>query len=430
MPDLVNKIEKSLMNQLPEKSIYIDVTSTINTLHTTGIQRVVQKFSTEFQGMGSDKVIFVKFFADGAYRKVNIDWQKKSNASKPSQVNKNIPFTALWIKFKEMIPGSAKRNFRRVLNITRRTMESLIGSIWHQKSIKVKEGDLFLMIDASWNYMPWAEIRRLRNEGAVISHVVYDLLPLKYPKLFTLELVEAFEIWSKMISYYCANLYCISYAVKKDVLQLLCPLAGNQFNLVEVIPLGNDIGPSAIKDKDSAPVNKPDHLRFLSVGTIEPRKNYQFTLNAFNELWAMPENEGLTWTVVGRVGWNSQKLYTELKNHPEFGRRLKLFVEADDKKLMALYEESNCVIAGSIDEGYGLPVVEAIEHGCTVLLSDIEIFREFNLLDTYYFSLDSTDDLIKKIQSQKDVVAALKVPDISCISWKNASDIFYEKLSS
>jgi glycosyltransferase involved in cell wall biosynthesis len=180
-------------------------------------------------------------------------------------------------------------------------------------------------------------------------------------------------------------------------------LAGNQFSVVEVIPLGGDVDVTTANHRSFAPINKAYHQRFLSVGTIEPRKNYQFILNAFNELWAMPDNEALTWTIVGRVGWNSHNLYAELKNHPEFGRRLKLFVEADDKQLIGLYEESSCMIAGSIDEGYGLPVVEAIEHNCTVLLSDIEIFREFNLVDAHYFLLDSTVDLIEKIQSQKNI---------------------------
>jgi hypothetical protein len=97
---------------------------------------------------------------------------------------------------------------------------------------------------------------------------------------------------------------------------------------------------------------------------------------------------------------------------------------------MALYDKSTCVIAASIDEGYGLPVVEAVVQNCTVLLSDIEIFREFKLTDAYYFSIDSTADLIGKIQAEGDASSKLPIPSISRNDWKDAAKVFYEKLRS
>lgn len=401
-----------------EKKIYVDVTSTIKTLHITGIQRVVSKISKELQNLQNENIIFIKLNHKEKYIVANINWNKYSDKK-----NKNI----LAYYLKKIIPRAIKNNLNRNLMKLLKINEKIISIIKKDKIIEAKKGDTLLLMDATWNYSPWKEIRRLKREGVIISQVIYDLLPIKHPDLFINELVDQFKNWTIMISYYCDNLYCISETVKKDVIKYVIPKMGNKFNRIEIIKMGSDIQSNdeeIIKIKNlNACKNK-----FLSVGTIEPRKNYDFILSAFNEIWSKNGNESVTWTIVGKVGWKTENLMMELKNHPEYGRRLKIYIEANDKTLNSLYEESACVIVASVDEGYGLPILEAIGKNCIVLLSKIEVFREFKLDDSYYFSILDKEELINKINMILKMTHLFKQQEINTIKWKNSAENFYNEL--
>lgn len=47
-----------------------------------------------------------------------------------------------------------------------------------------------------------------------------------------------------------------------------------------------------------------------------------------------------------------------------------------DQRYLELLDSTTALVSASLDEGFGIPVVEALEHGVPVAVSDIEIFRE------------------------------------------------------
>lgn len=124
--------------------------------------------------------------------------------------------------------------------------------------------------------------------------------------------------------------------------------------------------PSSIKDNEFS-----DY--FLAVGTLEPRKNYANLLCAFDEYKAQGGLKNLV--IVGKLGWKTSDIFSQLQRN-RFSNNVKLLHNANDNQLQSLYKSASGLIMVSLDEGFGLPPLEAYQFSIPIMLSDIEIFRE------------------------------------------------------
>ena len=131
--------------------------------------------------------------------------------------------------------------------------------------------------------------------------------------------------------------------------------------------------------------------RFLVVGTVEPRKNHTTILDAFDLLWK--EGKEVDLVIAGRYGWSSEQLAERINAHPNFGRSLFWFEDLDDEGLNNEYKRAEALISASFEEGFGLPVVEALSLGTPVLASAIPSHREIGGAYCLYFDPYSSTDL-------------------------------------
>ena len=136
------------------------------------------------------------------------------------------------------------------------------------------------------------------------------------------------------------------------------------------------------------------------VGTIEPRKGYLQTLEAFDELWH--EGAEVNLIIVGHEGWKSlpnelrrdiPKTVAKLRNHPQLNRRLFWLEGISDEYLEKIYAASTCLIAASYGEGFGLPLIEAAQHKLPIIARDIPVFREVAGEHAFFFQAQSFQDL-------------------------------------
>ena len=123
---------------------------------------------------------------------------------------------------------------------------------------------------------------------------------------------------------------------------------------------------------------------FLMVGTIEPRKAHAQVLEAFSALWAAGQDVSLF--IVGKKGWLTDGLINKIETHRENGKRLFWLDGIDDAYLNQLYARSSALIAASLGEGFGLPLIEAAQHGVPLIVRDIPVFKEVAGDNAWYFS--------------------------------------------
>lgn len=112
---------------------------------------------------------------------------------------------------------------------------------------------------------------------------------------------------------------------------------------------------------------------FLSVGGLAPRKNHARLLQAYAaHRTQVPEPRELV--VVGNPLGPESEPIRQLLSTPAPGVSWLQGVDSDE--LAALYQGSGGVVFPSLDEGYGIPLVEAFESGSPVVCSHLTVFQE------------------------------------------------------
>lgn len=293
---------------------------------------------------------------------------------------------------------------------------------------EAKEGDQLLMLDSSWHadFFPLAE--GLKAKGVGIVSVIYDLIPLTHPQFCDEGLVKVFDRWFDWIAETADGFMAISQTISQQVSLEVRRRLGEQearkrwhgyFYLGTDLDLAQSDGAehAGLVDlfQGQAPV-------YLMVSTIEPRKNHRYLLDAFELLWAQGSAARLC--IIGKVGWKCEDLIKRIRRHPEWNKRLFMFNRIDDRSLEYAYANSTALVFPSYVEGFGLPLVEALQRGLPVMASDIPVFREVGGEFMAYFDLHrpaSLCELILHFEKTGLFPALRPVDEWAWIDWRESS---------
>jgi len=144
----------------------------------------------------------------------------------------------------------------------------------------------------------------------------------------------------------------------------------------------------------------------LSVGTLQPRKNYVRLIEAFASL----RDRDVVLCIAGKKGW----LYEDILAAPvKYGvsGRVRFLDFVKDADLPALYAHAECFVLPSLYEGFGLPVLEAMAYGTQVVVSNVSSLPEIaGKAGIYVNPQDSKSiaDGITEALMQKDAPAGKK----------------------
>ena len=166
----------------------------------------------------------------------------------------------------------------------------------------------------------------------------------------------------------------VSEATRRDVIELLdvCP------DRVFRVPHG--------LDPEFCPVAKPGDQAaiarygirepyLLFVGTVEPRKNLPCLIEAFDRARRRGIDPETRLVLAGASGWLADPIYQAAYASPSRSR-IVFTGRVPSEVLPALYRRAAALVLPSLDEGFGLPVLEAMGCGTPVVCSDLPALRE------------------------------------------------------
>jgi glycosyltransferase involved in cell wall biosynthesis len=137
------------------------------------------------------------------------------------------------------------------------------------------------------------------------------------------------------------------------------------------------VAPLGIEPHDPGATSNPhDRPYFLTIGTIEARKNHILLLRVWEMLRSELGSRTPDLVVIGRRGWEAEQTLSLLDtSRYDHGRIIELS-QCDDARLVAWIDHAVAVLMPSHSEGYGLPVVESLARGTPVIASDLPVYHE------------------------------------------------------
>jgi len=208
--------------------------------------------------------------------------------------------------------------------------------------------------------------------------VLYDVIPQLFPQFY----VDVKGVaWTQAL---CESLteedygFAISEATRRDF-QKFAPRLDDA--KVSIIPLAASERFCECEDGSRRLAVRrkygitPEHRYFLSLCTIEPRKNLKLALTAFARVAEKyPDVDfvlaGSKWTVY------SDQWKQIISGLGKYRDRVVLPGYVDDEDQAALYSDASAFIYISLYEGFGLPPLEAMQCGCPVLTSNTSSLPE------------------------------------------------------
>lgn len=122
--------------------------------------------------------------------------------------------------------------------------------------------------------------------------------------------------------------------------------------------------------------NIPDGRYFLTLATVEKRKNLRMSMDCFREILKEPGCEDLSFVLVGTRGWKVKELLEEIDNDPILQNRVVFTGFIPDQYLSAIYSGAEAFLYPSLYEGFGLPPLEAMQCGLPVIASNTSSLPE------------------------------------------------------
>ncbi|MDQ6916718.1 MAG: glycosyltransferase family 4 protein [Pseudomonadota bacterium] len=304
--------------------------------------------------------------------------------------------------------------------------------------VDFRPGDTLVLLDSTWNMDLSGELGRARAAGAAIWVVVNDLIPIEYPDLAPEGTPILLDKWLRRTVPYASGLLGISRTVAEGLGVYLSRtgLTGappDAATRIDYFYLGAGLGHIAVEahalDEVTKVFLRGSGAAYLVVGTIEPRKNHARILDGFDRLWS--EGAEVNLVIFGRLGWRSHDLALRIRRHAQFGRRLAWFESGTDAELDYAYRHASALIFASECEGFGLPLVEAMQYGLPVLASDIAVFREIGGDYPRYFDQHDPSSLPDAIRHCELIGGAgsARVPR-HWLSWADSARMMLEKIGA
>ena len=275
--------------------------------------------------------------------------------------------------------------------------------------------------------------------GAKSLLTVHDLSFLKYPEFFSARknfwhrLVKAKKLLKRF-----SLVIAVSENTKRDIVEL----GGINPDKVKVIysgvgeeykklPLINyQFSVKRVRDK----YNLPERF-ILYLGTIEPRKNVDGIIRAYNQLRVMScELRDYKLIIAGARGWKSENIYREW-DKSAFKNDIKFlgYVEPDDK--IYLYNLASVFIYPSFYEGFGFPPLEAMACGVPVVASFAsslpEVVGDAALMVDPYNINDLAGALEKVLvdENLKNKLIARGLEQAKKFSWRETARAYLSELN-
>lgn len=328
--------------------------------------------------------------------------------------------------------GYSLRSYR-ILNQELKALAQLRPA-GHRPEVLIKKMPPSLMARAwRWHFMSvtsllpsisvfhsWDWIQPPDTQLPLVS-TIHDLALLKYPEVAHPTIKTAHERAWKILKERSAHLIAVSQATKEDVVTLLDIPPERVHVVYEALPQEFKSVSDTMTEQTYESIKNRLELTqpyLLFIGTQEPRKNLKRLIDAWK-----PLKKEVHLIIAGASGWDKQLSSSSIP------AGVRILGSVSDAELVVLYGEAKALVFPSLDEGFGLPILEAFSLGTPVVTSNVSALKEVagnaaELVDPT--SVESIRSGIETVLAEKTAESRARLQKmilrLQLFSWKRVAE--------
>ena len=215
----------------------------------------------------------------------------------------------------------------------------------------------------------------VHSNGLKATLIIHDLIPIAHPEWFP---TDANKHTLESIVYSVTKndqVVCVSESTRNDLLAYRADLLPEQVNVAHLA--GADVfKPTPLIDALRKRIGIVGEY-ILSVCTLEPRKNLQLVVSAYEYMLQQSSTAIPQLVLVGAIGWKSGDLIQQIVDlNARYANSIIITGYINDEELAQLYTGATMFVYPSLYEGFGLPPLEAMQCGCPVITSEVSSLPE------------------------------------------------------
>ncbi|MGL5926986.1 glycosyltransferase family 4 protein, partial [Chroococcidiopsis sp.] len=258
-----------------------------------------------------------------------------------------------------------------------------------------------LLPDLVYMSFPFPFLRSLFSSPVVST--IHDLYPYENPEVFGYPNAIFNRLFLKQCITNSDGLACVSKSTLNSLRAYFPNLHPRK--LVTVIYNYVSLERSHYHLSSQLPIDERDAF-LLCVAQHRKNKNIDIAIQAFSLLIKKKNlNSTAKLVIVGNNGPETERLH-QLIEQLALQERVLLLDSIKDSELCWLYQHCKMFIAPSSQEGFCLPLAEALHFSCRIVCSDIPIFREISSSSCTYFELQG--DPVRNLS--QSMIHALEKP--------------------
>ncbi|OGK20333.1 hypothetical protein A3C23_02895 [Candidatus Roizmanbacteria bacterium RIFCSPHIGHO2_02_FULL_37_13b] len=264
------------------------------------------------------------------------------------------------------------------------------GPLWSQIFLPI---DLYLNRKINVFFSPAHYTPRFCPIPLVVS--IHDLAYEYYPDEFLKKDLYKLKNWTKHAVSQAKRIIAVSNNTKKDIVKFYkIPK-----EKIDVVYNGytNRITLDTLHASRSNLNTKYQILNtkyLLYVGTIQPRKNLLTLIEAFHLL--LHDKPDFKLVIAGKKGWMYDEIYQKVEKL-KLTDKIMFTGYINESELSFLYQNAAIYVLPSLYEGFGIPILEAMSHGCPVICSNVSSLPEIGANACLYVNPNDKIELKLKI---------------------------------
>ena len=240
---------------------------------------------------------------------------------------------------------------------------------------------------------------------------VHDLIPINHPEFCDAKFARKYRQWLEHLA--ADQVFVISESTKRDLLSFRPDMKADK---IKVVYLGVDAAFRPVTDAAAISAVRAKYgIRtekyILAVSEISPRKNFGHLLEAFVAFAERLRKEKISLVLAGPVREGFSAVAEKIKNLKKYQDMMVQTGFVNDADMPALYGGAEVFVYPSLYEGFGLPVLEAMQCGVPVICAENSSLPEVGGKAACYVSgrdVGETADALYKICSNDAFRAELK----------------------